>query len=82
MTTFLSEDGLVGLVSLGLIVWIGWTMRRGLRRGLLPIGRSYVDRDERPGAFGALLAFYAVAALFSLYVSLNLLFGIGTRDLI
>ena len=80
MTTFLSEDGLVGLVALGLIVWIGWTMRRGLRRGLLPIGRSYVDREERPTAFGALLGIYAAAALFSLFVSMNLLFGINARN--
>ena len=32
MTTFRSEDVLVGLVALGLVPWIGWTLARGLRK--------------------------------------------------
>jgi hypothetical protein len=63
MTTFRSEEGLVGLVALGVIPWIAWTVQRGLREARLPIGRTYVHRAERPGVFNALLVFYLLSAL-------------------
>jgi hypothetical protein len=77
MTISRSEDLLVGLISAALVPWIVWTVRRGLRRGMMPIGRAYVRRDGRAGAFGVLLAFYAGAALLAAYVALDLLFGLG-----
>ncbi|HEX8225080.1 MAG TPA: hypothetical protein VF605_14775 [Allosphingosinicella sp.] len=76
MTTSRSEELLVGFIALGVVPWAIWTIRRGLQRGMLPIGRSYVRRDERAGAFGALLAFYAGAACAMAFIALDLLFGI------
>jgi hypothetical protein len=73
MTTFLSEELLVGLIGLGLIPWIGWIVRRGLRLGMLPIGRAYVRRDERRGAFNVLLGLYFAAALLVAFISLDLI---------
>jgi hypothetical protein len=71
----LTEDTLVALVALGVIPWIYLTVRRGLRDGRLPLGRVHVVRDERPGAFKALLWSYAVAAALMAYIALNLLSG-------
>ncbi len=76
MTTFRSEDFLVGLVALGVVPWILWTLRRGLQGGRLPIGRSYVVRAGRPGAFNALLFAYVVAALLMAAIAIDLLFDI------
>jgi hypothetical protein len=75
------EDLIVGLIALGLVPWIGWTIRRGLRGGRLPIGRSYLVRAERPAAFDALLAFYGVAAVLMAVLGVDLLFNldIGIR---
>ena len=77
MTTFRSEDVLVGLVALGLVPWIIWTLRRGLREGRLPIARSYVTRKDRPAAFRLLLALYVAAALMIAYIAFDLLIGKG-----
>ena len=79
MTIFRSEDGLVGLIALALIPWIGWTVRRGLKDGKLPIGRSYVRRDERPGAYRALLGLWVAMAVISAMIGLDLLFGFDVR---
>ena len=82
MTTFRSEDFLVGLVALGLVPWIGWTLARGLRDGRLPIGRSHLLRAERPGAFNFLLFCYVAAALLMAAIAaeylLNLQLGIAS----
>jgi hypothetical protein len=75
MTISLSENLLVALVSLGLVPWIIWTVRRGLRSGMLPIGGTYVRRDERPQAFNMLLWVYALVALLALYIAFDLAFG-------
>ena len=82
MTTFRSEDFLVGLVALGLLPWIGWTVIRGLRAGRLPIGRGHIARGERPGPFNALLFLYLAAALLVAAIALDLLFhiDIGLRQ--
>ena len=66
----------MGLIGLGLIPWIGWTVRRGLRLGTLPIGRSYVQREERRGAFNMLLGLYVAAALLVAFISIDLLFEV------
>jgi hypothetical protein len=76
MITSHSEDLLVGLVALGLVPWIAWTVRRGVREGRLPIGRAYVARDERPGPFKALLFVYIAAALLIALIAADLLFNI------
>lgn len=69
MTTSLSEEHLVGLVALGVIPWIGWTLRRGLREARLPIGRTYVVRGERPSVFAALAMVYVAAAMLMAWIS-------------
>ena len=74
MTISLSEELLVALVSLGLVPWIIWTVRRGLRSGMLPIGRGYVRRDDRPSAFNMLLGVYALVALLAVYIAYDLAF--------
>jgi hypothetical protein len=76
MTPFRSEDVLVGLVALGLVPWIGWTLSRGLKTGRLPIGRAYLDRAERPGAFHTLLVFYVAAALLMAAIAAELLLNL------
>jgi hypothetical protein len=76
MTTFRSEEGLVGLVALLVIPWIGWTLRRGLRDQRLPIGRTYVDRRSRPAVFNFLLFAYGAAALLMAVIASNLLLGL------
>jgi len=73
MTTSLSEDHLVGLVAIGVIPWIGWTLRRGLREARLPIGRTYVVRGERPSAFATLAILYVAAAMLMAWISYDLL---------
>jgi hypothetical protein len=78
MTTSLSEELLVGLVGLALIPWIGWTVRRGLRQGALPIGRVYVRRDERRAAFNVLLGLYLAAAVLVAFICADLLLEIAS----
>jgi len=71
------EELLVGTLCLLIVApWIAWTIRRGFSEGRLPIGRGYVERDERPGPFRALLASYAVAILLMAFIGLDLLFGL------
>jgi hypothetical protein len=79
MTTSRSEDLLVGIIALAVVPWSLWIIRRGLRDGRLPIGRGYVRREERPTPFNVLLLLYAAAAAGALYISLDLLFGMGAR---
>jgi hypothetical protein len=76
MITSRSDDLLVGIIGLGLIPWIVWTLRRGLRDGRLPIGRAYVRRDERRGAYNVLLGFYLIAMLIAGFIGLDLIFDL------
>jgi hypothetical protein len=76
MTTFRSENVLVGLIAAALVPWIGWRLARALRERRLPMGKGYVSRNERPGAFHLLFAFYSASAVAGLYICLDLLFGV------
>jgi hypothetical protein len=78
-TPLRSEDVLVGLFALGVVPWIGWTLLRGLREKRLPLGRIDVRRDERPGVYRVLLAFWLAMALGSAMIMLDLLFGVDVR---
>jgi hypothetical protein len=78
MTTSLSEELLVALIGLVLIPWIGWTVRRGLRQGALPIGRAYVRRDERRAAFNVLMALYLAAGVLVAFICVDLLLEISS----
>ena len=72
-----TDDLLVGVLCLIVVLpWIGWTVRRGLANGRLPIGRGYVERVERPGAFRVLLALYIVAGAMIAFAGLDLIFQI------
>ena len=82
MTTFRSENVLVGLIAATVVPWIGWTLARGIRAGRLPIGRAYVRREERQGPFNLLFGFYVVAALMAAVIALDLLFGLRFGDLL
>ena len=63
----------MGIVALAAVPWIVWILRRGLRDRRLPIGRSHVRGDERPGAFRTLFAFYVAAALTMAFIAADLL---------
>ena len=67
----------MGIVALAAVPWIVWTLQRGLKDKQLPIGRDYVRRNERPGAFRMLLAFYIAAALMMAFIGFDLLVGIN-----
>lgn len=72
-----ADELLVGTLCLLVVLpWIAWTIRRGFRDGRLPIGRGYVDREERPGPFKALLASYVVACLLMTFIGIDLIFGL------
>ena len=79
MTISRSDDLLVGVISLGLVPWIAWIVARGLRDGRLPIGRGYVRKDERRGAFTVLLGFYLISAGLVGLIGLDLLLGLDLK---
>jgi hypothetical protein len=82
MTTSRSDELIVGVIALGLIPWIGWTVARGLKNKRLPIGRGYVERAERTAPFVVLLTFYSAAAVMAAYIGLDLLFGVKLEDML
>jgi hypothetical protein len=79
VTAFNGEDSLVGLVAAGAVFWVLAVLRRGLRDARLPVGRSYVRRDERPGAFRTVAILYGAAALLLAFIALDLLFALRMR---
>ena len=80
MTTFRSEDFLVGLVALALVPLIGLRIVRGLRTGRLPLYRSYVRREEGAGRFNLLLALHALSLFLVAVVAADLLLNLGLRE--
>lgn len=69
------DEFLVGLISLGVVPWIAWTLRRGLASGRLPVGRGHLFRAERPRAFAALIVLYVFAMLGMGWIGVDLLTG-------
>jgi uncharacterized iron-regulated membrane protein len=80
MSALRSPDGLMGLVSTGAALWMLWTLRRGLRDQRLPVGRTYIGRAERPGAYRLLAALYPALALLLAVIGADLLFNLGIRE--
>ena len=80
MTGFRADEFLVGIVAAAAVAWIFWTLRRGLRDGILPIRKGRVVRAERSGAFNVLFVLYVVAALLMAFIALDLLFGLDLRS--
>ena len=76
----LTEDLLVGLIALALVPIIGWRIRRGLREGRLPIYRSYVSREERPGRFRFMLILHGLSLAIVAVVAADLLLGLELRS--
>ena len=75
MTAPTPDEILVALIALAAAPWLAWRLRRGLAEGRLPIGRGYVLRAERAGAFSALFGLYVLAAFGMAFIGLDLLFG-------
>ncbi len=80
MTTFRSEDMLVGFIGLALLPMIAWRIVRGLREGRLPVYRTYLTRDEGMAKFNALLGLHALSFLVVAAIAADLLFNLGLRD--
>ena len=80
MTTFRSEDVLVGLIGLALLPMIGWRIARGLKEGRLPVYRTYLERGENEAKFRVLLALHALSFLVIALISVDLLFGLNLED--
>jgi hypothetical protein len=80
MTTFRSEEMLVGLVALTLIPLIGMRILRGLRDGQLPLYRTRIEREAGPGRFNALLALHVLSLLLVAVVAADLLLHLGLRE--
>ena len=76
MTTFRSEDLLVGLIALALVPLIGWRILRGLRSGRLPVYRSYLAREESRAKFSVLLALHGLTLVAAAVISADLLLGL------
>jgi hypothetical protein len=76
MTTFRSENVLVGLIAGALVPWIGWRLARALRQGRLPLGRSYISRYERAGAYWMLFGFYALSGVLAAVICVDLILGV------
>jgi hypothetical protein len=72
-------DIAIGLIAALLVPWLVWTMRRGLREGRLPIGRSHVVRAERPGPFYVMFALYVAILVAVTMIAADLLFGLNLR---
>jgi uncharacterized membrane protein len=79
MTTFRSEEALVGIITFAAVPWIVWILRRGIRDKRLPVGKGQVRRDERPAAFHTLFALYVAAALVMAFIAVDLLLGLDPR---
>jgi hypothetical protein len=79
MTTFRSEEALVGLISLAAAGWIVWILVRAVRDARLPIGKGEMLRAQRPGAFATLFALYVAAGAGMAFIGLDLILGLTGR---
>ena len=82
MTTFRSEDLLVGLVALVLIPLIGLRIARGFRTGRLPLYRTYFARESGQAKFNFLLALHALSLIVIAAVAADLLLDLGMREML
>jgi hypothetical protein len=80
MTTFRSDELLVGFVALALVPLIGLRILRGLRDGRLPLYRTYLDRSDNGAKFGVLMALHALSLLLVGVAAADLLFNLGIRN--
>jgi hypothetical protein len=76
----MGENLLVGLICLALVPVIALRIHRGLRSGRLPVYRTYLDRDGRPGKYYALLVIHALSLALVGFIAADLLLGLGFRS--
>ena len=76
MTTFRSEDLVVGLIALALIPLIALRIHRGLRDGQMPLYRKRVGREIGAARFNFLLGMHVLSLLLVALVAADLLFGL------
>ena len=77
---FLTQDFLVGLIGLVLVVLIALRIRRGLRDGRMPVYRTSIQRDEQPGRFRFMLALHVLSLLLVAIIAADLLLGLDLRS--
>jgi hypothetical protein len=80
MTTFRSEEVLVGIVALALLPFLALRLVRGVRDGQLPLYRTRVGREIGAARFNFLLALNALALVIVAVVAADLLLGLGLRE--
>ena len=80
MTTFRSEDVLVGFVALALLPLIAQRVLRGLRQGRLPLYRTYLQREESEAKFRLLLGLHMLSFLLVGIVAADLILGLGLKE--
>ncbi len=76
----MTQDLLVGLIALAVVVLIAQRIRRGLGEGRLPVYRTYVNRDEQPGRFRVMLFLHGLSMVLVAIVAADLLLGLGLRE--
>jgi hypothetical protein len=74
------ENLLVGLICLSLVPLVALRIHKGLSTGRLPVYRTYLNRDERPGKFYALLIIHALSLALVALIAADLLLGLGFRS--
>ena len=80
MTTFRSEEMLVGLVALALLPFLAHRVLWGLREGRVPLYRTYFHREEGSAKFAFLLGVHAISFFLVAAIAADLLFNLGLRD--
>ena len=80
MTTFASQDFLVGLIGLVLLPIIALRILRGARDGRLPLYRASIDRRDGRAKFNVLLALHILTFVLVAGISADLLFNLGFRS--
>lgn len=76
----LTQDILVGLIGLVLVVLIALRIRRGLRDGRMPVYRTYIQRDEQPGRFRFMVVLHVLSLLLVAIIAVDLLLGLDLRS--
>ena len=80
MTTFRSDETLVGVVALALLPLIGQRVVLGLKHGRLPLYGTYLTREESGSKFAALLGLHILSFLLVAIVAADLLLNLGIRE--
>jgi hypothetical protein len=74
-----TQDLLVGLIGLALLLLIVLRIGRGLRDGRLPVYRTYIQRDDQPGRFRFMLVLHLLTLVVIALIAADLLLGLNLR---